>query len=42
MGASGREITPTADLVAYRQNCPLLLDAGQINPSVNDESRQDL
>ena len=39
MRAWGREITSTADLVAYRQNCPLLIDAGQINPSVNDESR---
>src|SRR5512137_2983885 len=41
MGAWGRKITPTADLVAYRQNCPLLLDAGQINPSVNDDSRKE-
>ena len=41
MGAWGREITPTADLVAYRQNCPLLINAGQINPSVNDESRKE-
>ena len=41
LGAWGREITSTADLVAYRQNCPLLIDAGQINPSVNDESRKE-
>ncbi len=41
MGAWGREITATNDLIAYRQNCPLLLDAGQINPSVNDGSRKE-
>ena len=41
LGAWGRDITWTADLVAFRQNCPLLLDAGQINPSVNDGSRQE-
>jgi hypothetical protein len=41
LGAWGRDITGTPDLVAFRQNCPLLLDAGQINPSVNDGSRQE-
>lgn len=41
MGAWGRDITATHDLIAYRQNCPLLVDAGQINPSVNDESRKE-
>jgi hypothetical protein len=34
IGTWGREITPTAELIAYRQNCPPLLDAGQINPDV--------
>jgi hypothetical protein len=41
MGAWGRDITMTPDLIAYRQNCPLLVDAGEINPSVNDESRKE-
>jgi len=41
LGAWGRGITSTLDLVAFRQNCPLLLDAGQINPSVNDGSRKE-
>ena len=41
LGAWGREITATNDLIAYRQNCPLLLDAGQVNPSVNDGSRKE-
>jgi hypothetical protein len=41
LGAWGRDITPTPDMVAYRQNCPLLVDAGQINPSVNDGSRKE-
>ncbi len=39
IGAWGRDITLSPDLVAYRQNCPLLVDAGQINPAVNDGSR---
>ncbi len=39
IGAWGRDITPSPDLVAYRQNCPLLVDAGQINPTVNSGSR---
>jgi len=41
LGAWGRDITLTADLVAYRQNCPLLVEAGQINASVRDGSRQE-
>ncbi len=41
IGAWGRDITTTADLLAYRQNCPLLVDAGQINPHVNDENRKE-
>jgi hypothetical protein len=41
IGAWGRDITSTPDLIAYRQNCPLLIDAGQINPHVNDESRKE-
>jgi hypothetical protein len=36
LGAWGRDITMTTDLVAFRQNCPLLIDAGQLNPAVND------
>lgn len=41
MGAWGRDITNTPDLIAYRQNCPLLVDEGQINPHVTDENRQE-
>jgi len=41
IGAWGRDITPTVDLIAYRQNCPLLVDEGQINPHVNDENRKE-
>ncbi len=40
LGVWGRDITATLDLVAYRQNCPLLVDAGQINPSVTNGSRR--
>lgn len=41
IGAWGRDITTTADLIAYRQNCPLLVDAGQINSSVTDGSHKE-
>jgi hypothetical protein len=41
IGAWGRDITPAPDLVAYRQNCPLLVDTGQINPAVYDSSRDE-
>lgn len=41
IGAWGRDITMTNDLVAFRQNCPLLLDAGAINPHVNDENHKE-
>ena len=41
IGAWGRDITLSPNLVAYRQNCPLLVDAGQINPAVDDGSRDE-
>lgn len=41
IGEWGRDITATADLITYRQNCPLLVDQGVINPHVNDESRKE-
>ncbi len=39
MGVWGQQITPSADMIAYRQNCPPLIVDGQINPQVNDASR---
>ncbi len=41
LGAWGRDFTSTDNMIAFRQNCPLLLDAGVINPNVNDESRKE-
>ena len=41
IGAWGRDIQSSSDLITYRQNCPLLVDAGQINPHVTDESRKE-
>jgi hypothetical protein len=41
LGAWGRDLQSSNNLVAYRQNCPLLVDAGQINPHVNDENRKE-
>jgi hypothetical protein len=34
IGAWGRDITFSKDLIAFRQNCPLLIDRSQINKSV--------
>jgi hypothetical protein len=41
IGAWGREITTTQQPIAYRQNCPLLVDAGDINPTVAEGRAQD-
>ncbi len=41
IGAWGRDLTASDNLTWYRQNCPLLVDSGQINPHVNDESRKE-
>lgn len=41
IGAWGRDVAMVSGLVAARQNCPLLLDAGYINPDVNNGSRQE-
>jgi hypothetical protein len=39
MGAWGQQITPSPDMIAYRQNCPPLIMDGQVNPQVNEASR---
>jgi hypothetical protein len=41
LGAWGRDINPGDNLLAIRQNCPLLIDGGQINPTVNDGNRKE-
>lgn len=41
IGQWGRDLTASDPLTWYRQNSPLLVDQGQINPHVNDESRQE-
>jgi phosphodiester glycosidase len=34
IGAWGREITPSVDILSFRQNCPPLVEAGQIDPAL--------
>lgn len=34
IGAWGRGIFSSSDMIAYRQNCPLLIEAGQLNPAL--------
>lgn len=41
LGAWGIEITDTQHIVAIRQNCPMLVDSGTINPSVTDGNRKE-
>ena len=39
IGAWGKEIVPSSNIIAFRQNCPPLLEAGQLNPNllINNE-----
>ncbi len=39
IGAWGTDITQTPDLIAFRQNCPPLIEAGQINPGLYLDNR---
>jgi hypothetical protein len=41
IGQWGRDLTANDNLTWYRQNCPLLVDAGQINPHVDDEDHKE-
>ena len=41
MGSWDSEILPSQDMVAYRQNGPLMIDRGGINPDVNNYSPAD-
>lgn len=39
IGAWGKDLLPSQDIVAYRQNCPLILQNGQLNPEVAVDNR---
>jgi len=41
LGEWGNEIRPSADMLAWRQNGPLVIRHGQINPQVDNNSPQD-
>jgi uncharacterized membrane protein len=41
LGEWGKDILPSADMLAWRQNGPLVIQKGQINPRINDNSPQD-
>ena len=40
IGAWGKEINPSNDLVAFRQNCPPLIENGQVNPALSLDNRK--
>jgi Phosphodiester glycosidase len=39
IGAWGTDILPSPDLIAYRQNCPPIVETGQLNPEVSVDNR---
>lgn len=39
MGAWGTDLLPSPDMVAFRQNCPPLIDAGVLNPALTSDAR---
>ena len=39
IGAWGKEINPSDDMIAFRQNCPLLIENGQVNPALSLNNR---
>lgn len=41
LGEWGKDILPSADMLAWRQNGPLVIQKGQINPRINDNSPKD-
>ncbi len=41
IGVWGKDIVPSPDMVAYRQNCPALIDAGQLNPDLQYNNRNE-
>lgn len=40
VGAWGSDILPSPDMVAFRQNCPPLIEAGQLNPALSYNDRR--
>jgi len=40
IGAWGSDILPSPDMVAFRQNCPPLITAGQFNPALFNNDRR--
>ena len=38
MGAWSRDLFASADMVAFRQNCPPLIDAGELNPALGTDA----
>ena len=38
IGAWGQDLRPSPDILAFRQNCPLIIQNGQVNPEVGVDS----
>lgn len=41
IGAWGKDILPSSDIIALRQNCPPLIDAGKLNPDLAVNNRNE-
>lgn len=41
IGAWGKDVIPSSDIIAFRQNCPPLIDAGKLNPDLAVNNRNE-
>ena len=41
IGAWGKDVVPSSDIIAFRQNCPPLIDAGKLNPDLAVNNRNE-
>jgi hypothetical protein len=39
LGVWGKDINPSSDMVSFRQNCPPLVENGQVNPALGMDNR---
>jgi hypothetical protein len=41
IGSWGKDVLPSSDMIGYRQNCPALIDLGQLNPDLAFNNRNE-
>ncbi len=40
LGTWGQDLVPSPDMIAFRQNCPPLIQSGQLNPALSGDNRK--